>query len=238
MAGANSSLLDSSMPSPPRRGQGTHQSSRCSNWDKRDWESLGSSNPLLLPCSQSLWSRARTPGPPHWCSLSENHPAETPGASGGPRPAAPGWGQGPAGGPRASRPCCQEPARAGWHSRPLAKTEDGESVAILSSRGWTLTAGLPEPSSLSEFKGTAPPFKKQLCSPFTRKSGDRLLWRSCIPKQPRINTRGESATLLFWVNVPEIPAPTERWNFRRWQKSTRTLQLGSPKGGTQERAVF
>lgn len=98
-------------PTPPRRGHSTHQSLGCSNWGKTDWESRGSSNPLLLPGSQSLWSQARTPGPHHWCSQSENHPAETPGASGRPRLAAPGWARGPAGGPWASWPCCQEPVR-------------------------------------------------------------------------------------------------------------------------------
>lgn len=230
MPDANCSPLDSSLPSPPRKGQGTHQSLGCSNWDKRDWESLGSSNPLWLLCSQSLWNQARTPGPHHWCSLSENHPAETPGASGGRRLAVPGWVQGPAGGPWASLPCCQEPAWAGWHSRPLAKTEDGESEAILSSRGWTLTAGLPEPSSLSEFKGTAPPFKNIYSHPLLESQETNSFGEAGFPNNPEL-TPGESATLLFWVNVPEIQAPTERGNFRLWQKSMLTLQLGSPKGG-------
>lgn len=54
----------------------------------------------------------------------------------------------------------QLPCHAARSLPQPAPAEDAESAAILSSRGWTLTSGLPEPSSLSEFKGTAPPFKK------------------------------------------------------------------------------
>lgn len=226
-------------PTPPRRGHSTHQSLGCSNWGKTDWESRGSSNPLLLPGSQSLWSQARTPGPHHWCSQSENHPAETPGASGRPRLAAPGWVRGPAGGPWASRPCCQEPARPpGWHSRPLAKTEDGESVAILSSRGWTLTAGLPEPSSLSEFKGTAPPFKNIYAHPLLESLETNSFREARSPNNPE-STPGETGRPHYFG-----------WAFQKYRHPQRGRNLeddGSPRQlcswanqgvGSRERAIF
>lgn len=193
-------------PLPEADVVGTHLSLECSNWDRRGWGSPESSNPLWPPCSQSLWSQARMPGPPHWCSLSESHPGETPGASGGQKLARPGWAQTPAGRPRALLPCCQGPIRASWHHCPLWSPRM-ESLELFSSLGagpeWLLFLSQLH---LRGFKGTALHFLKTFLFTPT-KSRDWPLCIGCALWHPRINTKGESKTSLFWWTVYKYKHP-------------------------------
>lgn len=97
------------------------------------------------------------------------------------------------------------PEPAGWHSCPLAKPEDGESAALLSSRGWILTAGLPEPSSRSEFKDTAPLFKRNLSAhPLLESQETHAFGQAGSSNSPELTPGEKVQPYYFWANVLEI----------------------------------